>query len=87
MLETIPWERNSDDFVFDSQFLAQAACFGFKIGDAPMPCRYFKEASSINFRRSVTYGLATLLTMAQFLLQRLSLCRFGIFERRGSSNS
>ena len=47
VLETIPFERNSDGFVFDSEFLAQSAWFGFRIGDAPIPCRYFDEASSI----------------------------------------
>ena len=49
VLETIPFEANSDNFVFDSEFLAQAAHFGFRIGDAPIPCRYFDEASSIRF--------------------------------------
>ncbi|HTN04369.1 MAG TPA: glycosyltransferase family 2 protein, partial [Planctomycetaceae bacterium] len=60
VLETIPYEQNSNDFVFDTQFLAQSVYFGFKLGDIPVPVRYFDEASSINFRRSVTYGLATL---------------------------
>jgi glycosyltransferase involved in cell wall biosynthesis len=82
VLETIPFDRNSDDFVFDTQFLAQAAWFGFKIGDAPVPCRYFEEASSINFPRSVTYGLGTLATLGQYLLQRWGLGRYGIFARR-----
>ena len=80
VLETIPYHKNSDDFVFDSQFLAQTACFGFKLADAPVPCRYFKEASSINFVRSATYGLLTLYTLAQFTLQKLRLGRFDIFE-------
>jgi hypothetical protein len=57
VLETAPFEANSDDFVFDFQFLAQAAYFGFRIGDVPVPARYFAKASSISFRRSVTYGL------------------------------
>jgi glycosyltransferase involved in cell wall biosynthesis len=82
VLETIPFERNSDDFVFDTQFLAQAAWFGFRLGDAPVPCRYFEEASSINFSRSVTYGLGTMATLGQYLLQRWGIGRFGIFERR-----
>ena len=73
VLETIPWERNSDDFVFDSQFLAQVAWFGFRLGDAPVPCRYFEEASSINFPRSVRYGLGTLATLGAFLLQKWRL--------------
>jgi hypothetical protein len=60
VLETVPFEANSDDFVFDSQFLAQAAYFGFRTGDVPVPARYFAQASPINFRRSVTYGLGPL---------------------------
>lgn len=83
VLETLPYHRFSDDFVFDSQFLAAAAYFGFRIGDAPMPCRYFKEASSINFRRSCAYGLKTLWSVAQFNLQRAGLARFDIFKRAG----
>lgn len=85
VLETLPYHDFSEDFVFDSQFLASAAYFGFRIGDAPMPCRYFAEASSINFRRSCTYGLATLSTVAKFNLQRLGLGRFRIFERRNAA--
>ena len=60
VLETIPFEQNSDDFVFDTQFLAQAVRLGFRLGDLPVPVRYFDEASSINFRRSLRYGLLTL---------------------------
>src|SRR5207248_5598302 len=60
VLERVPFERNSDDFVFDTQLLVQAVHFGFRLGDVPVPVRYFKEASSINFGRSVRYGLATL---------------------------
>lgn len=56
VLETIPFEENSDDFAFDQEFLIQAVHFGFKIGDVPVPVRYMKEASSISFRRSVRYG-------------------------------
>ncbi len=76
VLETIPFERNSDDFVFDTQFLVQAVHFGFRIGDVPVPTRYFAEASSIDFRRSVRYGLGTLVALARFLLHRLRLWRF-----------
>ena len=60
VLETMPFERNSDDFVFDSQFLVQAVHFGFRLGDIPVPVRYFKEASSINFTRSCRYGVLAL---------------------------
>lgn len=85
VLETIPWQHNSEDFAFDSQFLAQAVYFGFKLGDIPVPVRYFDEASSINFRRSVRYGLTTLWILAQYWLQKLGLGRFRIFERSDAS--
>jgi glycosyltransferase involved in cell wall biosynthesis len=80
VLERIPFQENCDDFVFDSEFLAQAVYFGFKIGDIPMPCRYFEEASSINFRRSLKYGLQTLLVLAKFGIQKSGLGRFRIFS-------
>ncbi len=79
VLETIPYRKNSDDFVFDSQFLIQAAYFGFKIGDLPVPCRYMREASSINLRRSIVYGMGTIKTIFQFILQTLHLKRFKLF--------
>ncbi len=84
VLETIPFERNSDDFVFDSQFLVQAVYFGFKLGDIPVPVRYFDEASSINFRRSVVYALRTLFTLWQFWTQRLHLAKWPLFEPRAA---
>jgi glycosyltransferase involved in cell wall biosynthesis len=67
VLRTIPYHQNSDDFAFDQEFLVQSVHFGFKIGDIPVPVRYFKEASSINFRRSLKYGLGGLNAI---------LCRF-----------
>jgi glycosyltransferase involved in cell wall biosynthesis len=73
VLERIPFERNSDDFVFDSQLLAQAIRLGFRLGDVPVPVRYFAEASSINFLRSVRYGVATLCVVGQYWLDRLGL--------------
>ena len=82
VLETIPWERNSDDFVFDQQFLIQAASCGMRLGDIPVAARYFSEASSINFRRSLVYGLSTLVLLAQFLLQRLGLARFALLTAK-----
>ena len=85
VLETIPWERNSDNFVFDSQFLAQAVHFGFKLGDIPVPVRYFQEASSINFGRSVKYGLSTLSVVMRFWLHRLRLWRSDLFRPRDNS--
>jgi glycosyltransferase involved in cell wall biosynthesis len=70
VLETIPFERNSDDFVFDTQFLVQAVHFGFRLGDVPVPVRYFDEASSINFKRSLRYGLSTVGTVSRWWLHR-----------------
>jgi len=80
LLETIPFEANSDDFVFDSQLLVQAIYFGFRLGDIPVPVRYFEEASSINFKRSVVYALQTLFTLFQFWTQKLHLARWKIFD-------
>ena len=79
VLEKVPFERNSDDFVFDTQFLVQAVRLGFRLGDVPVPVRYFKEASSINFRRSVRYGLATLGALAVYWLDRLRIRRSPLF--------
>lgn len=79
VLERLPWMRNSDDFVFDSQFLAQVVHFGFKVGDIPVPVRYFEEASSINFRRSLRYGLSTLGVLGRFWLHRLRLWKSPLF--------
>jgi glycosyltransferase involved in cell wall biosynthesis len=79
VLERIPFERNSDDFVFDTQFLVQAVRFGFRLGDIPVPVRYFDEASSINFRRSVKYGLSTLGAVGTYWLDRLHVRRSPLF--------
>ncbi len=80
VLETIPFERNSDDFVFDTQFLVQAVHFGFRLGDVPVPVRYFDEASQINFRRSTKYGLQTLKTVGQYWLNRIGLRKSTLFK-------
>jgi len=82
VLETIPWERNSNDFVFDCEFLVQAAAFGFRMGDIPAPARYFEEASSINFNRSVRYGLESLRSVFRYQLHRLKLWRSPLFNPR-----
>ena len=81
VLETIPFQRNSNDFVFDSQFLAQAVSFNFRLGDIPVPVRYFPEASSINFRRSVRYGCATLGVLGAYWADRCRLWRSPLFQR------
>ena len=81
VLETIPWQNNSDNFVFDTEFLAEAVYFGFRLGETPVPARYFKEASSINFLRSTIYGLSTLAVVGKFVLQKLQMGRFRIFKK------
>jgi len=83
VLTKLPLLENSDDFVFDNQMLAQCAFFGFKIGEVSCPTKYFPEASSINFRRSVKYGLGVLGTTLQFALQRWGLAKFSIFNDAG----
>lgn len=70
MLTTIPYLRNSDDFVFDSQVLFQAVAFGFNIAEISVPCRYMPEASSINFMRSARYGLSTLMVAWQYTMHK-----------------
>jgi len=84
VLETVPYHCNSNDFVFDSQILFQATYFGFKIGDLPVPCRYMSEASSINLRRSILYGFGTLRIMLQYVLQKLRLVTFDLFNSKHS---
>lgn len=80
VLETLPLENNSDDFVFDNQMLAQVVYFGHRLGEISTPTRYFAEASSINFSRSVKYGLGVLATSAAFRLRRMGLGHARIFE-------
>ena len=83
VLETLPLAECSDDFVFDNQMLAQAAMFGFRIGEISCPTKYFAEASSINFRRSVVYGGGVLATSLRFRLHRLGLRRDRLFDKAG----
>lgn len=80
VLETVPFERNSDNFVFDSQFLLQCVHFGFRIGDVPIPVRYFEEASSISFRASSVYAVSTLWTFGRWFGHRWRLRRDPLFE-------
>src|SRR6267154_2454509 len=83
VLVELPLLENSDDFVFDNQVLAQCVHFGFRIGEVSCPTKYFEEGSSINFRRSVTYGLGVLGTTLQFALQKWGLGQFRIFNPAG----
>lgn len=80
VLEAINYYQNSNDFIFDTEFIAQAVLCGFKIGDIPIPTRYFPEASSINFKRSLKYGFQTLWVMIKVVLQRTKLFHFKLFE-------
>jgi glycosyltransferase involved in cell wall biosynthesis len=82
LLEAIPFENNSEDFVFDNQVIAQTLYFGFSVGEISCPTRYFPEASSIDLWRSVRYGLGVLQTTAALVLQRLGLVRLAIFEAK-----
>lgn len=81
VLETLPLEENSDDFVFDNEMIAQAVFFDFRIGEISCPTRYFAEASSINFLRSVRYGFGVLNTSLKFRLHRLGIRRARIFRK------
>lgn len=83
VLETLPLLECSDDFVFDNQMLAQAAMFGFHIGEISCPTRYFAEASSINFSRSVVYGMGVLSTSLKFRLHKSKLKRNPLFDPGG----
>jgi glycosyltransferase involved in cell wall biosynthesis len=82
VLETLPLEENSDDFVFDNEILAQAVYFGFRIGEISCPTKYFDGASSISFRRSVKYGFGVLTTSLKFLLMKSGLVRSSLFRKR-----
>jgi glycosyltransferase involved in cell wall biosynthesis len=84
ILERLPLHKNSNDFVFDNQMLAQIVWFGYRIGELTCPTRYFEDASSINFRRSVAYGLGVLKTSVQFRLQKWGVCSSPIFSGRSS---
>ncbi len=83
VLESIPYARNSDDFIFDNQFLVQAHAHGFRIAELTCPTKYFPEASSINFRRSLRYGILCCTTALQYRLHRMGLVPSALFERKG----
>jgi hypothetical protein len=83
VLESLPLLENSDDFVFDNQMLAQIHLAGFEIGEISCPAAYFEEASSINFRRSVRYGLGVLGVSATGFLHRKGLYRSRLFAPGG----
>ncbi len=83
LLQTLPLLENSDDFVFDNQMIAQSVMFRFRIGEISCPTKYFDEASSINFRRSMKYGIGVLKTTASFMAHKTGLLRMPIFDATG----
>ena len=83
VLRNLPLEENSDDFVFDNEMLAQIIYFNYRLGEISCPARYFTEASSINFIRSVKYGLGVIATSIKFRLQKMQMMRFKIFSPTG----
>lgn len=85
VLTRLPLRENSDDFVFDNQMLAQCVHFGYRIGEVSCPTKYFEEASSINFRRSVQYGLGVVGTTLRFALERAGLAHSSIFSKEGKT--
>ena len=85
LLETLPLLENSDDFVFDNQMIAQAVMFGFRIGEISCPTKYFDDASSINLKRSLEYGLGVLATTAGFVAHKRGLIRLRRFDAAGDN--
>lgn len=83
VLEALPLEENSDDFIFDNEMISQIIFFGYRIGEISCPTRYFPEASSINFSRSVRYGLGVLATSLKFRFQKMGLLRSRVFKQQG----
>ena len=83
VLRALPLLENSDDFVFDNEMLAQCFSFGFRIGEISCPTKYFQEASSINFRRSVKYGLGVVATTLKLALERLGIVNLRLFRPTG----
>lgn len=80
ILERLPLYKNSDDFVFDNEMLGQIAFAGYEMGEVTCPTKYFDDASSINFKRSVQYGLGVLRVSICYRLQRWGIAKFDIFE-------
>lgn len=83
LLRTLPLNENSNDFIFDNQMIAQTLYFGHRVGEISCPTRYLREASSINFSRSVSYGFGVLAVTLQFLAARWGIARPAIFSASG----
>lgn len=87
ILERLPLEENSDDFVFDNQMIAQMFMFGYRIGEISCPTRYEPDSSSISFKRSVQYGLGVLQVSMKYFLQKRGHRSYGIFDPNGKKLS
>jgi hypothetical protein len=87
VLLAIPFENNSDDFVFDNELLAQIFYRGYEIAEITCPTKYFEDASSINFRRSLKYGAGVLRVSFQYALQKMGVAKFKIFKRIDAQKS
>ncbi len=83
VLVSLPLMENSNDFLFDNQILAQAIYFGYRIGEISCPTRYDKDSSSINFKRSISYGLGVLNTSLKLVFHRMGLKKYLIFDKTG----
>lgn len=81
VLENLPIHANSDDFVFDNEMLAQSIFLGYRVGEISCPTKYFKEASSINLKNSIRYGIGVLATSIKFRFQRIGLMSYKIFDK------
>jgi hypothetical protein len=84
VLETLPLNENSDDFVFDNQMLAQVCFFNYSIGEISCPTKYFEDASSVNFKRSVIYGIGVLKTSFSYWLHKSGIRKSKLFNKNGS---
>jgi glycosyltransferase involved in cell wall biosynthesis len=87
VLEGLPLRANSDDFVFDNEMLAQSIFSGYRVGEISCPTEYFEEASSINLKNSIRYGIGVLVTSVRFRLQKMGLGRYRIFRRDSRDSS
>lgn len=83
VLEALPLNENSDDFIFDNEMLAQILYFDYSIGEISCPTRYFEEASSINFTKSIKYGIGVIITSIKYLFSRLKIRSDPLFNQEG----
>jgi hypothetical protein len=86
ILQTIPYHQNSDDFVFDNEMLAQVLFHGFRLGEISCPTRYFEDASSINFWRSIQYGWGVLRVSFQYRMHRMGIIQSSLFKKNTPNN-